>query len=464
MESGLYINKIVRAASRFYGSVVYNWTIGRQSRGKLFSTNKDGTDLRVILDSKIGDLYYFNIWVNSNSEIYSIVNNTILKINSLDNSIDTVYVNISQKHPEFNAHTWFSANDGYLYGITNGQVITNGIPVHIAALCRIAGDGLTFEYIHEFVGDYPAELVESQVKLYGTLNINYSFQGRIFSINKDEGNCQITSPFPPYSRPQIFVPEKDSGFYGMARKEGDASGMGPWEGGIFKLDQDLGGFEWIYIFGKTYPSITQAKNRDFVGYFYPGNSQGGFLYSISFGVKLEIIHDFILHPDEDLVISPNPLTKALVLSNSYGLISARVLDSSGNEVSNIGFDGPFGEQEIDLSLLTTGTYTLGLVYKDHLSAIRFIIEDVTVSNPTYKITLDGSLITALAEQLISRIELFPNPSSKTITLSGILNLSHFKFFNSVGQCILNIDGPLFGKEIDISLLPNGIYVLAMTFN
>ena len=63
------------------------------------------------------------------------------------------------------------------------------------------------------------------------------------------------------------------------------------------------------------------------------------------------------------------------------------------------------------------------------------------------------------------VSVYPNPAVNTLTFkSNINNIGSFEIFNTSGQLLLNSKGNLSNKNIDVSGLSKGSYILKVTTN
>ena len=73
--------------------------------------------------------------------------------------------------------------------------------------------------------------------------------------------------------------------------------------------------------------------------------------------------------------------------------------------------------------------------------------------------LNSSTGIKISNEIISTVNIFPNPSSNSITINSSKELSIISIYNSYGEIVLRICSKSKTEQIDVSKLPCGVYVI-----
>lgn len=74
----------------------------------------------------------------------------------------------------------------------------------------------------------------------------------------------------------------------------------------------------------------------------------------------------------------------------------------------------------------------------------------------------NSLNTNISDDRISYINIYPNPVSNILNISGLSSVSNVQIFNILGDLVLETNS--IGNNIDVSTLLSGVYILKITSN
>ena len=133
-------------------------------------------------------------------------------------------------------------------------------------------------------------------------------------------------------------------------------------------------------------------------------------------------------------------------SDPTALISG-IVGGSFSSTSGLVIDSNSGV--IDLSVSTIGDYTI----------------TYSVGNCSYYQTTQNILITdstlKINESIIKTFKIHPNPTSSVVNFEASSSINRIKLYNTIGQQIgdYNFDSPK--GQIDLTLLPQGLYILSV---
>lgn len=111
----------------------------------------------------------------------------------------------------------------------------------------------------------------------------------------------------------------------------------------------------------------------------------------------------------------------------------------------------FYGNDVNFSFQNTGMYDVCLELISEKSGIIF---EHCKSIPVFGLGIE--------ENTMTQISLFPNPTNHSFQLNNAQNVDSYQIININGQTLLK--APYVGQQIDVSMLPKGIYIVELTNN
>ena len=108
------------------------------------------------------------------------------------------------------------------------------------------------------------------------------------------------------------------------------------------------------------------------------------------------------------------------------------------------------------TVATSGTYIVCMAVIDItcLNSPIIFCDTVTVTSN------GGGTVGVSEKDLAKSVSLFPNPSNGKVNLvSDIANVENISVYNAIGEIVLEDKKPTFKNELDLTTLPNGVYIV-----
>lgn len=108
-----------------------------------------------------------------------------------------------------------------------------------------------------------------------------------------------------------------------------------------------------------------------------------------------------------------------------------------------------------------GISSINVIFNNGFSGIENQTEDIT--NVTGEIWYEWNTgILSIDKQKVNTVRIYPNPATNVLRIDSSISAKKFKIYNTLGKVI--IEGNIEQKQIDISSLKKGVYMLSITSN
>jgi len=445
---------ITTAQSRLWGTCEFG---GSKTWGTIYSADEPGTNFHKVysFDSLNGAHPVGNLVLARNGKLYGVTLEGGYGDSCVIYSFDTITYEVKNVHDFFihpqTGYGAFSgltaANDGKLYGITNGGGIYDW-----GVIFSFDPSDNTYKDIHNFndsTGASPSgKLLQSNNgKLYGMTPYGGKYNnGVLFSFNPIDSSYSdvydfnlTTGGYPDGG----LLEANDGKLYGVAPNGGnniDTSISKYGYGVLFSFDPsnniytDLYNFDMIHGLG-TPITLIQTSNNNLYGLASGGADSSGVLFS--FDINTNTYTDVFDFPYRSGFYPGQSLTQ---LSNEK-IIGTSLLGGANMNGYTFSFD------------ITNNTFTKLMDF-----------DSLIGEHPSGDILETGNIDYHCSCVLEAVMNIYPNPANTTITINQFGDFYNMHILNVLGQDIYNETITGFHSTLDVSNWSNGVYICKLSNN
>jgi len=348
--------------------------------------------------------------------------------------------------------------NNFLYGTT-----VEGGTNNVGVIFKIKTDGSAFAKLYDFSGDaIPGQLITDGTMLYG---ISHSGDGTalhqglgfIFKLNFDGSNFSVIHVFNGNGGGSIIrgkLIKTGSVIYGIA-ENGGLNGNGI----LYKIDDSGANFSIVYQFNEQHINSIITDGIYFYGTTdFGGSSGAGSLFKVKFdGTDYQLLKDFSsvdgYEPYGNLFLNGSIL---------YGATNGGGTTGDGN-IYKINTDGTGFQTLYNCGILNyKGTKPKGsfILLNNYLYGMMQLGGNSYLGT-IFKYQLTTTGINDINSNL--NVSVYPNPANNLLHIQSEISYSKYFIINTLGQYIVS-DTTLNNKQIDISDIPTGTYLLVLITN
>ncbi len=284
----------------------------------------------------------------------------------------------------------------------------------------------------------------------GSLDNTFDSDGKVFFQHFNPTAVSVQS------NGKILITGSYNGDVGIIRLNADGSFDTSFDtDGIVTIDfgtsNDIGNDIIVLASGKIF--VGGGNGSDFIGVRLNTNGSLDTTFDSDGKVTIDFENtDFCHSVSED-----NTTNDIILVGYAYNLIKSDFaicrLSSSGSVNAKVIMPIGSGDSQAnsviiqsDRKVVVTGTASNGTT--NDFVAIRLVPDFITTA-------------TLSSENIITGINLFPNPASQNINIHSVYNIQQIKVIDILGNELINVTSSG-NTQVDISLLPKGLYNFVIT--